>query len=92
MDTPNQYDAYVHYEFVYVLCNECGEKSNDFVFKDHLNADETIEYIKEITGFIENRTEGERTQNFIRGMKNYDKGGLICPTCIENKQYVKEVV
>lgn len=85
-------DAYVSYEFVCVKCNVCGQESNSFVYKEHLNPDESIQYIEETTGFELNKTDGARLQNFVSGQGHYDKGGLICPTCIESEQIVKEVV
>ena len=78
-------DVYVHYEFVCVKCNDCGVESNPFVFKDHLNADETIEYILQITGFSENKSSGERLGNFVAGRSKSTEGGLLCPICNENK-------
>lgn len=85
-------DAYVHYEFVYVLCNVCGEKSNDFAYKEHLNGDETIAYIEQITGFVINKADdAPRQSTFVASGSNYDKGGLVCPTCVVGQIQVEEV-
>jgi hypothetical protein len=88
--TLNQTEAYVSYEFVKVKCATCGEDSGGFVYKDHLNVDEMIEYIEEVTGFIERKgDEGDR--GFAAGSDNYEGGGLECPACQELKCAVREV-
>ena len=93
MDIPSQNsDAYVHYEFVCVRCKCCGAESNPFVYKEHLNADETLAYIVEITGFELDRLTPEEHagSTFVNSGTNTHRGGVICPECNENK--LKEVV
>lgn len=82
-------DAYVHYEFVTVKCNKCGVESNPFVYKDHLEADDMIQYIYDITGFAENRLNSDTEIGYSAFSRRSDEGGLICPMCNEIK--LKEV-
>lgn len=85
-------DAYVHYDFVCVKCSHCGAESNPFVHKDHLNADETIEYVLQITGFTVDKLDPESHTGsmFVNTGKYRNRGGLVCPICNENK--LKEAV
>lgn len=84
-------DAYVHYDFVTVKCSQCGTDSNPFVHKDHLTADELIEYIREISGFsVRKSVDSQAGVSFVNTGSNYhNEGGLLCPICAEN---IKEEV
>jgi hypothetical protein len=73
-------DAYIHYEFVTVKCAGCGKESDGFVYKEHLNPDETIEYIEQITGFVRRPADHERTSDYVGGF-GYNGGGLACQEC-----------
>ena len=60
-----QSDPYENYDFSIVRCGVCQTESPVFIYKDNLTADEQIEYIKDITGYIINTNDG----------------GLLCQKC-----------
>lgn len=75
-------DAYVHYEFVHVKCSGCGVDSSGFMYKDHLDADEMVTYIEDITGFkIRKPIDDARTGYYFNTGHGYSEGGLACPKC-----------
>jgi hypothetical protein len=80
-DTQNQAETYVHYDWSQVKCLVCGEMSDPFVYKDHLNADELLVYIEEMTGFKVRKDGMVSVCTFISSGVNSNKGGLACPTC-----------
>ena len=65
MQVDTQNDPYVDCEFVAVTCSDCKTESNGFMYKEHLDGTQTVEYIKEITGY--------RVDN--------EDGGLRCKKC-----------
>jgi len=81
VDIQTQSDAYVHYEFVNVECQVCGEKSNNFVYKEHLEAEEQIAYIELISGFAVRKSDNLERIVYVNTCTNYEEGGLACPTC-----------
>ncbi len=88
LGTQNKTDAYVHYEFVTVKCAECDVESNPFVYKDHLESDECLDYIQEITGFTVWSETKVREMGLVS--RTQVKGGLLCPICMEEMTKEKE--
>ena len=83
----NEYTRREKYEFFYVKCCLCGEKSNNVLYQSHLTGDDTISYIERETGFIQQRSEKEKLNLFVYEPGRYGEGGMICHKCqiIENK-------
>lgn len=75
-------EPYTHYEFVTVKCSECSVESNPFVYKDHLETGESLEYIQEITGFTIWSDNVFKEMGLVSREKT--KGGLLCPICLED--------
>lgn len=83
--------SYKSYEFVYVECNKCGEKSDNFMYKNHLSAEEQLMYISKVTSFsIQNESYIEG-MSYVYSGTNSDEGGMICPSCQKVKNKMKEV-
>lgn len=88
----NNVEDYSGYKFVYVECNVCGQKSVGFVHKPHFGADETLEYIEQVTGFAVNKVIGGSDRaNFTSIDTNHDIGGLICTDCRSVENTLEEV-
>ncbi len=81
-------ESYVHYDFVYVKCNVCGEASEKFLYQEHLTADETILYIEESTGFSICQEVVEEINKSINTGENYNKGGMVCKKCSRRRKAV----
>ena len=86
--TQSQAETYVHYEFVTVKCAECEVESNPFVYKDHLESDEWLDYIQEISGFTV--WSDSKIQEMGLVSRTQVKGGLLCPICMEKMTKEKE--
>jgi len=80
-------EAYVHYTFSCVKCQDCGVESNPFVTKDHLEADELIIYIQDISGFTFDNVVVDSSSgvSFTAGNGDSSRGGLLCPICNEKR-------
>ena len=80
---------HVEDDFVIVKCHGCGTDSNPFMHKDHLSADELVDYIQQITGFVVNKVEGAEDRQSFVALVGEKTGGLFCPICNEKRN--KEV-